>query len=344
MWMRILKSLFHKLIIIFIMINSTILAGDWTSAKYAGSFMETGIGARPLGMGSAFVAVAGDVTAIYWNPAGLIEMNTFQFHGMHSERFAGVVNWDFAGIGIPLKNFAVGFGFFRLGIDGIPLTRLKDPTRGLGEIYIDENGNKIINDPYAYKIVNDNEMAFVFSFSRRRSESFSYGGNIKVIRKQVSDYGAWGLGFDFGLIWKPYRSMRYGLVLIDCTSTLLVWNGGRRERINPHIKTGIAYPLKLRMVDLLPVFDVNINFENSGEGAQLHLGKMGMNLQCGIEAIYSKRAALRIGLDRGRFTAGAGFRISVVGVDYGFSHHTDLGQSHRISITLYWDKKDILQF
>jgi len=40
-------------------------------AKYAGEFISTGVGGRALAMGGAFVAVANDVTAGYWNPAGL---------------------------------------------------------------------------------------------------------------------------------------------------------------------------------------------------------------------------------------------------------------------------------
>ncbi len=46
-------------------------AGDTKVAKYAGEFLSIGVGGRALGMGSAAVALASDVTAGYWNPAGL---------------------------------------------------------------------------------------------------------------------------------------------------------------------------------------------------------------------------------------------------------------------------------
>ena len=39
------------------------------------------VGARPLGMGGAFIGVADDVTAVYRNPAGLINCKTIEGHG-----------------------------------------------------------------------------------------------------------------------------------------------------------------------------------------------------------------------------------------------------------------------
>ena len=184
-------------------------ADEWVSAKHAGSFFETGVGARSLSMGGAFVAVTEDVTSIFWNPAGLAFINTFQLHGMHSERFSGIVNWDFIGLGIPLKNnSALGFGYFRLGVDGIPITQLRDPNRDLGEIYVDESGNRIQNIPIAERYIDDTEMAFVLTFAKRSSSQLSWGGNVKIIRKKADNFNAWGIGFDFGVFWNPYKSLR----------------------------------------------------------------------------------------------------------------------------------------
>jgi hypothetical protein len=290
-------------------------------------------------MGGAFVAVAEDVTSIYWNPAGLVHLKTIQVHGMHSERFAGIVNWDFIGIGLPVQeNVAMGFGFFRLGVDGIPITRLRDSSRGIGEIYIDDTGRRIQNDVYAEKLINDTEMAFVFSYARRSSSVFSYGGNIKVIRKGVGDYGAWGLGFDLGVFMNPYRELSLGFVLLDGTSTLLAWNGGRRETILPSIKLGAAYPFRWNTLTLLPVFDVHAGIENRGSAAQVSLGKMDLDFRAGLEANYRNRIAVRLGTDRGNITTGVGISISAFNIDYGFMNHADLGNTHRISITLFWDK------
>lgn len=314
---------------------SVLTSGELVQGKYAGEFLETGVGARPLGMGGAYVAAVEDVTAIYWNPAGLASLKTLQVHGMHSERFAGIVNWDFVGVGVPLKNhFAVGFGFFRLGVDGIPFTKREDPSQPLGRT----------NVPYAYKYVNDSEMAFVFTFAKSRSSGFSYGGNVKVIRKSVDEYGAWGLGFDFGISMNPYRSMKLGLVLLDGTSTLVAWNGGRKELITPHLRAGVACPIRIFLFEILPVLDVHISFENRGSAAQVALGRMDLDFRGGLEVEFQDRVAVRVGTDRGHLTTGAGLKISAVGIDYGFSNHFDLGNTHRVSVTLFWDKESLLRF
>ena len=42
---------------------------------------ENGFGARALSMGGAYAGVADDYTAIYWNPAGLADLNKSQFYG-----------------------------------------------------------------------------------------------------------------------------------------------------------------------------------------------------------------------------------------------------------------------
>lgn len=327
------------------MILKTVVNADIVPAKYAGEFMRTGVGARALGMGGAYVAVAEDVTAIYWNPAGLVSMKNLQVHGMHSERFAGIVNWDFVGVGVSLKqNMAFGFGFFRLGVDGIPFTRLRNPELQIGEIYYDDTGQRIQNDVYAYKTVNDVEMAMVFSFARKISEKFSYGANIKIIRKSAGEHGAWGLGFDAGIRFNPVGSLNLGAVLCDGTSTLLAWNGGRRELILPMLKFGAAYSYTLSSFELLPVFDVQLGFENMGSAAQASWGRMDIDFRTGIEVAFRERVAVRLGMDRGRITTGAGLRVYAFNVDYGFSNHTDLGNTHRVSITLFWDKNRFRTF
>ena len=331
--------------LIFIIVSPLALLGSWNWGKYAGAFMETGIGARSMGMGGAGVALVQDVSAVYWNPAALIKLETLQIHGMHSERFAGVVNRDFLGMGLPLDDrSALGFGIYRLGIDGIPVTALRDPNRALGEIYIDETGRLVQNDVFVAERFDDNEFAIVVSFARRKSTRFSFGGNIKVIRKKAGEDGAWGIGFDFGFLIMPYKSMRVGAVLVDGTSTLVAWSGGRKELISPQLKTGIAYPFQFGSFILIPAVDLLMHLSSRGSADQITIGSAGFAFQGGLELGFKDRIALRVGLDRGQLTLGSGFKISAVCIDYGFSHHLDLGNTHRISMTLSWDKNRLLRF
>lgn len=46
----------------------------WNSIAYAC------VGARPLGMGGAFIGIADDITTVYWNPAGVISLEPNIYH------------------------------------------------------------------------------------------------------------------------------------------------------------------------------------------------------------------------------------------------------------------------
>jgi len=318
---------------------------DWKSSKYAGEFLRTGVGARALGMGGAHTAIASDVTAIYWNPAGLVEMDVLQLHGMHSERFAGIVNWDFLGIGIPLRQqYALGVGLFRLGVDGIPVTDLKDPDRDLGEIYLDSSGRRVRNVPFTARMASDTESALVISLAKRTSATVSFGGNIKLIRKSIDTYSAWGIGFDVGILMHVSPSVRLGCVLMDGTSTLVAWEGGRKEMIRPRLKFGGGADLHFAGFCFTPALDILFGFDDRGSASQFNAGRIDMDLCGGFEMMYADRIVIRSGSDRGRFTAGAGLRVSAFHVDYGFSHHSDLGAIHRVSVTLLFSEKHLVTF
>ena len=49
------------------------------------AFLKLGVGARAMGLGSAYVALADDPTAIYWNAAGLASLTGTQVTAMHNE-------------------------------------------------------------------------------------------------------------------------------------------------------------------------------------------------------------------------------------------------------------------
>ena len=70
------KNLIAYAIVIFLgggLLVNAVSAGDRLTNRgtTAASFLEVGIGARSMGMGGAYVAVAQDAIAMYWNPAGL---------------------------------------------------------------------------------------------------------------------------------------------------------------------------------------------------------------------------------------------------------------------------------
>ncbi|HHS13717.1 MAG TPA: PorV/PorQ family protein [bacterium] len=335
-----------SILVLFFLLAGGLRGGEWKTAKYAGEFMGSGVGARGLAMGGAFSVLVRDASSAFWNPAGFAFLDHVQVQGMHAERFAGIVNRDFVGIGIPVisNGSSLGISIYRLGVDNIPYTRLINPEYSLGELFTDEEGNLIQNLPYIYKTVGNAEWAFMMTYAKRVHERFHYGSTVRIIHKHVGDYTAWGLGFDAGIWWNPVSNLQCAFVLWDATTTWIVWNPGRKEKILPNMKIGAAYPFQISVFQFRPVLDIGANFENMGSAAQLSWGRAGFDLHAGLELLVHNRIALRAGIDRGHFATGAGLIISAFAVDYCFARHIDLGNSHYVSLSINWNKKMLLSW
>ena len=141
------RALVLTLLIAFALPAATASATD----KYAGEFLRVGAGARALGMGGAFLAVADDATAGYWNPAGLVYLQHKSVQYMHSEEQHSQVGYDFLGLALPQggepgKRSALGVSIVRLGVDDIPVTPTAEELRP-GIDFEDGDGNPSTNLP-----------------------------------------------------------------------------------------------------------------------------------------------------------------------------------------------------
>src|ERR1051325_3344082 len=60
--------------------------------KYPAEFLKIPVGARAVGMGGAFAAVADDATSPFWNPAGMVYLPYKEAFLQHAEQFGSLVN------------------------------------------------------------------------------------------------------------------------------------------------------------------------------------------------------------------------------------------------------------
>jgi hypothetical protein len=344
--MRIVRLIF-TLTIIFSFFITDGFCGNIVAAKYAGEFIATGVGARALGMGGAYVAISEDITAGYWNPAALAQINYPQIAGMHAQQFANIVNYNYGAVALPFgRKSTIALSMIRLGVDDIPNTtealldygidgipNTGDPGEGNGKI--DENERLDRNRVFYF---NSAEYALYLSYGAKKNSQLSYGGNLKLVRKGIGANSAWGMGFDLACLWQPYSHVNVGLNLQDITTTLLVWDteSGRREAITPTSKIGIAYFFESSKIagQIIPTMDMDVRFENRRFSAQYNWGRVSFDTHWGMEYRFKKLMAFRFGLDMGRFTAGFGVKLPKLNVDYAFLSHHDLGDTHRISLIL----------
>lgn len=189
--------------------------GDAQTAKYSNEFLSLGVGARALAMSNVMVSLTDDVNAAYWNPAGLTRMDKkYQLSLMHSEYFAGIAKYDYAGVAYKIDDkSAIAFSYLRFGVDNIMNTTQ----------LIDNQGN-IDYNRISYFSAADN--AFLLSYARQIAdiEGFSFGANAKVIRRTIGKFaGAWGFGLDAGLQYQR-KGWQFGVLAKDVTSTFNAWN------------------------------------------------------------------------------------------------------------------------
>ncbi len=326
------------------------LAGSAQATKYAGAFMENGGGARALGMGGAFTAVADDPSATFWNPAGLANLGQKEILLMHSERFGDLIDRDFVSYTQPVDwnifggaDSGIGLSVIRLGVDDIPFTeQLTDQLDTNGDGVVD--GDEIVGlldlqDDIIYK--SDQELALMFSYGERLG-AWQVGGSVKFIRQSIGQYSSLGVGADVAFLRpRVWRQLDFGIKFQDLTTTYLSWSTGRNELITPAIVPAVAWrqPVPDWNMDFTLAGSLESRFDNRGDADQYSSGSFSANAHVGLEIGFSHKVFLRGGYDSGfsagNLTAGAGFRVNPLTVDYAYAGDSlDIDEvTHRISLS-----------
>ena len=329
------------LVFSFFIFAFTSIQSQTVIGKYAGEFLAIGVGGRALAMGSAHTAVVNDVTAGYWNPAGLARINYPQFSLMHEEHFGSLINYNYGAVAIPYGNdMSFGLSIVRLSIDGIPDTR---------DAGLDADGLPVSRDNYQnfsrldYSRITEfsnTDWALYLTFAKRHSDNFYWGANVKIIRRDLAEYGATGIGFDVGAFYMPFDNFYLGANIQDITTTLVAWSTGRNELITPTAKIGAAYQFNFLGGRIMPALDLDLRFENRKFASMFNVGPVRFDLHAGLEYNYKNIFAVRAGYnDVKQLTVGAGIYLPKLQIDYSFARFSQseadrLPDSHRISLIL----------
>jgi hypothetical protein len=332
--------------------------------KYANEFLNLGVGARGFGLANTQVAIANDVTAAYWNPAGLTRMEEkYQFAFMHAELFSGISKYDYLGFGMKLDSVsALGVSLIRFGIDDIPDTRfLYDASGAL-------NYNNI-------RFFSAADYAVLLSYAREMGflPGLSFAANFKIIYRNVGSFAtAWGFGLDFGAIYHR-KGWNFGVMLRDITGTFTAWNHNTEELQLIYTQTGNDIPetsLEIALPRMIigvgkrfvvkknwgigPTVDATMTFD--GKRNSLVSGDaVSLDVTGGMELDYKKVAFLRLGVgnvqdikdfDGSTTTSvqpafGLGVNIKQVVIDYALTDMISGSEtlySHIFSIVLKLDK------
>ncbi|MEM0940611.1 MAG: PorV/PorQ family protein [Bacteroidota bacterium] len=328
--------------------------------KYSNEFMNIGVSARSFGMGFTAVSFINDVTAGYWNPAGLNEMSAdHQLALMHSSYFGGLANYDYAAFTTSVdEESKIALSVIRFSVDDIPDTRL----------LVDVNGAINYDN---IEFFSSSDYGFLLSYARELSDlgGVSVGGNVKVIHRTVGNFSkAWGFGLDFGL-QKSLNNWQLGLVARDILGTFNAWSHTVEEFEEIYARTGNDVPVNSlevtlprlvvggsRNVSFAKVFgllaSVDLDFTFDGKRNTLVKSEMiSIAPKAGIEFDYKEIGFLRLGINQfqqikdfdgtkswsSQPNMGLGIKIKELTIDYALTDIGDLAPglySHVFSITV----------
>ena len=225
----------------------------------------------------------------------------------------------------------------RLGVDDIPDTRSAG-VDATGRVLDEFDGTNEFSriDPSLVTYFSAADWAFYFTYSKKQSDDFTYGANVKIIRRELGDNSATGIGFDVGVWYAPFDNLVLGANLQDITTTFLAWDTGTNELISPTMKVGSAYFIEAFGGRFAPAVDFDIRFENRRYASTANIGPVSLDLHSGLEFQFKNLFALRLGYsDIKQLTLGGGIQLPKLSIDYSFAKFdgtNELGNTHRISI------------
>lgn len=277
------------------------------SGGQAGAFVSWGAGARSLAMGKAFLAVADDASATYWNPAALVQMDRKEVQGLHAALWADT-SYDFLSYVHPTSKW---------GTLGISYTRLYSDNFAVVEF----NWNTLELD--VVRTFADVQQAFTLCYGRKVLENLSIGVSSKLITRSLDSSNDFHFSLDTYLFMdKVVKALPLRLGL-GIQNLLTAKSGDTDDSMPINFRVGAAYKtLKDKLL-------VSMDFDSA-------LLKSNINWHMGAEYWVLNFVALRLGFEGDLGTglressAGFGIKYKDYGIDYAFAFHS-LGASHRIS-------------
>jgi hypothetical protein len=300
---RILTLILIFVLLFFFSSQSSAFFNQDQTGTYGADFLNISIGAKAAAMGNAYVGLANDVTAIYWNPSGLVQLAEPQIVFSHIWWLSDI-QYEYLGLALPLSSrnvIAGGVMYLHMG-----------STLG----YDDQD------QPTSFFTAYD--AVLVLSFSSYLFSNLSLGVTLKGIQEKLESKRAQSLALDIGACY-TYRRFSVGMVVKNLGSPLKFID--QKSSLPSSFTTGVA----IRAFDNLTLTtDIDL------------FAAASPILRQGLEYNYNERVFLRTGYEYkgiGRDelasptpTFGGGLNISNLQFDYAFSPYKVMGDTHTLSL------------
>jgi tetratricopeptide (TPR) repeat protein len=285
-------------------------------------FLSWGAGARSLGLGKAYIAIADEASATYWNPAALVQLDRFEITGLFTSLW-DVANYSFVGFVCPTAKY---------GNLGLSIVRLSSGEfEKYTPVYDMANPTEIID--FVKGTFDVSDTAVILSYSKKVKDKLSIGIGTKYINRKVDTYVDSYLSADVYLFIERLNGfpLKIGAAVQNLLWTRLT--GESYDVIPFNFRIGIGYrTLKNK---LLFSFDLQ---QDIGIEEKYNVRGGNLSFHAGCEYLPLNFVALRIGFE-GEYgigirepTAGIGIKYGDYRIDYALGLHVGgLMPSHRIS-------------
>jgi len=298
------KNVFKVLIGLGLMVglNSLVVEGAQKGSSGAG-VLKLNISPRAAALGEAFCALADDTSAIYYNPAGLVQLKGKEFMLVHN-KWLEEINYEFLSYAQPL---------FEDGALGLAITYLDSGDMEKRDVGGTKEGNFDAKD-----------MVFNLGYGKKISPELSFGAGIKAISLKIDNEDARGFSIDAGFLYRtPIENLSIGGALQNIGKGIKFIK--EKDKLPLNIKLGSSYKMQDNRLTLL--LDLNKPIDND------------LRINIGTEYFLQPNFALRLGYNSGidegsGITAGIGFIFKNLQLDYAYVPYSDLGQAHRVSLSI----------
>lgn len=274
-----------------------------------GTFLNYGAGPRSLGMGKAFVAVCDDVQAVYFNPAGLFQLNAQEVLLSHSQLYGARL--EYIGYALPTRESGTfGLNLINYGSEGIDS---RDPNN------------------WQFQTTAFAENAYVASYSYNPWHFLGIGGSLKLISKNLAEHSGVAFGGDFGVLIKLPQPFSFGLFLQNVLQPTMQL-----------VSIPESYPRTLRAGAAVRLLDERVTLAADAAATDIFINsRRDIVPHGGIEFVAIPNTLIqRVGMDPNEISFGIGIQKTwgkmALGIDYAFLlHHASryrLNPTHKLGI------------
>ncbi len=303
-------------------------------------FLKLGVSGRGTALGDAYVAVANDVSALVWNPAGIQHIGKRSFGISHTKLFADIT-LNFIGFTTPINGMSTfGVSVVNLNSGDIELTTIDEP-EGTGETY------------------NTSDLMVGLSYARRLTDRFVLGITVKYIEEKLYHEKASTFAFDIGSQFDTgIYGMRLGMALQNFGGKMQL-DGPDLDMILEDPETGYTQTAGGRMRTLewpIPlVYKMGVMMDLMGPNSQIytsptnrfsitaeandpvdHYLRYNLGAEYEWNGMFALRAGYKLNYDEATYTLGAGFKVNMAGtllqIDYSYNNYGLLDFVHQYSL------------